>query len=89
MPRLTNEEEVKKALKQLKRNAGQKIRRIFSNKVYLDRKTDGKLKLLSFITQKSRSSILNKTICSHIQEFERKNGKLEDLVLERINEHEI
>lgn len=57
MPRLTNEEEVKKALKQLKRNAGQKIRRIFSNKVYLDRKTDGKLKLLSFITQKSPNSM--------------------------------
>lgn len=57
LPRLTNEEEVKKALKQLKRNAGQKIRRIFSNKVYLDRKTDGKLKLLSFITQKSPNSM--------------------------------
>lgn len=86
MPKRTSEEEVKKAFKQLRRHAGQKIRRIFGNKAYLDRITDAKLVLLSFVTQKSRSSIINKTICQHIQDFEKENGKLEHLAMERLND---
>jgi hypothetical protein len=85
LPKRTSEEEVKKAFKQLRRNAGQKIRRIFSNKTYLDRITDAKLILLSYVTQKSRSSIMKTTICQYIQEFESKNGKLEHLALEKLN----
>lgn len=83
---MTSEEDVRNAFKQIRRSAGQKIRKIFANKAYLDRIIDGKLTLLSFVTQKSRSSIMEKTIYNHIQEFENENGKLEHLAMERLND---
>ena len=84
MPKLTGEEEVFKALNQLERKAGQQIRKVFGTKAYLDRIGNAKLVLLSFVTKQSRSSIIDKITRQHIQEFERKNGELEILALEII-----
>ena len=75
----TSEERVLEALQQLERKTGQPMRKNFLNKVYLNRKKDAKLTLLSFITNKSESKITEELISQCIRNFENENGKLENI----------
>ena len=77
-----SEERVLEALIQLERETGQPMRKNFLNKVYLNRKKDAKLTLLSFVTKKSESRITEELISQCIQNFENENGRLESIAKE-------
>lgn len=87
MPKISGIERVKNALKQLKIETGQPMRKNFLNKVYLNRIKDAKLVLLSFVMNKSESSITEELITNHIKDFEKENGNLETLAEERLNDN--
>jgi hypothetical protein len=77
-----DERRILAALNQLERETGQPMRKGFLNKVYLNRKKDAKLTLLSFVTNKSESKIAGELITQYIRNFENENGKLEILAKE-------
>lgn len=79
MPRLIGENEALEALKLLVRDAGQKIMKPFSTKTYLTRHAQGKLILLSFVTETPKSHIVEKLIGEHLREYEKENGNLTHL----------
>lgn len=80
------EVKAKVALNQLERNSGQPIRKVFQRTMYLDRITDAKLLLLSIATKRSKNSIIDEILNKHIRDFEKLNGKLENIIKEEFNE---
>ena len=77
-----DEKKVLVALNQLERKTAKPMRKIFLNKVYLNRKKDAKLTLLSFVTNKSESRIAGELISQYIKNFENENGELKILAKE-------
>lgn len=77
-----DEKRILAALNQLERKTGRPMRKNYLNKVYLNRKKDAKLTLLSFVTNKSESTIAGELISQHIKNFENENGRLEILAKE-------
>lgn len=82
----TAEKRVLRAFQQLNIITGEPLRKNILNKVYLDRNRDAKLTLLSFVTNESESSIIGELINQCIRNFENKNGELEELANELLND---